>query len=55
VVGNRVGGALGRAVFGWRGKPGFGRNMAQREYRKGRGETDRSDTTEAERPTSIGG
>jgi hypothetical protein len=58
---------LGTEVFGLRG-PGVrlralgmerklsrsGRNLAQRKRHKDRGETDRSDTTEAERPISSG-
>src|SRR2546430_1194852 len=42
---------LGLALFGLGWLPRFGRNMAQREHHK-HCETDRSDTAEAERPTS---
>jgi hypothetical protein len=39
-------------VLGSGGQRRFGRNMAQGEHHNDRGETDRSDTTEAERPSS---
>src|SRR5262249_1058734 len=43
---------LDLALFGLRGLPRFGRNMAQRERQNRRRETDRSETIEAEHPTS---
>src|SRR5262249_5108094 len=39
-------------VFGSGDQRRFGRNMAQREHRNDRGNTDRSDTTETAHPTS---